>query len=211
MHREISHSDSAFGEESNVPLYMMTGLLTALMALEILPRFGAWAGWTVFASWPRDPFGYRYGFAMLAAVLGGARVVLATLEGLFDRKVGADLAIAIAFFAAIAIQEWLVAAEVVLIGMFGECLEAFTFDRTKRAIRKIVEVFPIRCWLLKDGKEERVFTKDLQVGDKVAVKPGAKVPVDGIVIDGRSAVDTSALTGESLPLDKGPGDEVLAG
>ena len=211
MHREISHTDSAFGEESNVPLYLMTGLLAALMALEILPRFGDWARWTIFASWPRDPFGYRYGFAMLAAILGGARVVYSALSGVVEGKIGADLAIAVAFLAAILIAEWLVAAEVVFIGMFGECLEAFTFDRTKRAIRKIVEVFPIRCWLLKDGKEERVFTKDLQMGDKVVVKPGAKVPVDGIVLDGRSAVDASALTGESLPLDKGPGDEVLAG
>jgi P-type Cu+ transporter len=211
MHREISHTDSAFGEESNVPLYLMTGLLAALMALEVLPRFGEWAGWSVFASWPRDPFGYRNGFAMLAAILGGARVVYTALQGLIDRKIGADLAIAIAFLAALLIREWLVAAEVVFIGMFGECLEAFTFDRTKRAIRKIVEVFPIRCWRLLDGKEERVFTKDLQVGDRVVVKPGAKVPVDGIVLDGRSALDTSALTGESLPLDKGPGDEVLAG
>ena len=213
MHREISHTDSAFGEESNVPLYLMTGLLAVLMALETLPRFGEWAGWTVFQGWPREPFGFTNGYVKLAAILG-ARAVSSTPrphEDLLDRRIGADVAIAIAFLAAICIREWLVAAEVVFIGMFGECLEAFTFDRTKRAIRKIVEVFPIRCWLLKDGKEERVFTKDLQVGDKVVVKPGAKVPVDGIVLDGRSAVDTSALTGESLPLDKGPGDEVLAG
>src|SRR5262249_27432021 len=57
----------------------------------------------------------------------------------------------------------------------------------------------------------RVFTHEVQVGDVVVVKPGAKVPVDGDVRDGRSAVDTSALTGESLPRDVGPGDAVLAG
>src|SRR5262249_7078395 len=105
----------------------------------------------------------------------------------------------------------LVAAEVVFIGMVGECLEGFTFDRTQRAIRKIVEVFPRRCWLLRDGQEIRVFTHDIRVGDRVVVKPGGRIPVDGVVIDGRSAVDTSALTGESLPVDKGVGDEVLAG
>src|SRR5262249_22331696 len=57
----------------------------------------------------------------------------------------------------------------------------------------------------------RVLVSELQVGDRVVVKPGGRVPVDGIVIEGRSAVDASALTGESLPPDKGPGDEVLAG
>lgn len=214
MHREISHTDDAFAEESNWPLYLMTGLLALLLALDLLPRFGDWMGWTAFQSWPKELAtirGIRITFGMVAAVLGGLRIVYIALRGVFDGKIGADLAIAIAFLAAIFIQEWLVAAEVVFIGMFGECLEAFTFDRTKRAIRKIVEVFPIRCWLLKDGQEIRVFTKDLQIGDRVVVKPGAKIPVDGIVLDGRSAVDTSALTGESLPIDKGPGDEVLAG
>jgi Cu+-exporting ATPase len=214
MHREISHTDEAFAEESNLPLYLMTGLLAVLLALDLLPRFGDWTGWTALQFRTRDlgtVFGFRVTFAAIAAILGGARIVYLSLHGLLDKKIGADLAIAIAFLAAIFIQEWLVAAEVVFIGMFGECLEAFTFDRTKRAIRKIVEVFPIRCWQLKDGKEERVFTRDLQIGDRVVVKPGAKIPVDGIVIDGRSAVDTSPLTGESLPIDKGPGDQVLAG
>jgi Cu+-exporting ATPase len=214
MHREISHTDEAFAEESNLPLYLMTALLAALMALDLLPRFGEsrfgeWMGLSLFQAWPKDLGGYR--FALIAAILGGARVVYSALQGLFEGKIGADLAIAIAFLSAILIQEWLVAAEVVFIGMFGECLEAFTFDRTKRAIRKIVEVFPLRCWLLRDGKEERVFTKDVQVGDRVVVKPGGKIPVDGIVINGRSTVNASALTGESLPIDKGPGDEVLAG
>src|SRR5207248_2332391 len=61
------------------------------------------------------------------------------------------------------------------------------------------------------GQEVRTDTRDLQVGDRVVVKPGGRIPVDGVVTDGRSAVDASALTGESLPIDKGPGDEVLAG
>src|SRR5262249_56493303 len=80
-----------------------------------------------------------------------------------------------------------------------------------RAVRKIVEVCPRRCWRLRDGVEERILVTELQVGDQVVVKPGGRVPADGVVLDGRSAVDVSALTGESLPVDKGPGDEVLAG
>src|SRR5262249_40531446 len=60
-------------------------------------------------------------------------------------------------------------------------------------------------------QEVRVLVKDVQVGDMVVVKPGAKAPVDGVVRNGQSALDTSALTGEGLPADKGPGDEVLAG
>ena len=138
-------------------------------------------------------------------------VLYGSLESLFEGKLGADLALAIACVAAILIGEPLVAAEVVLIGLIGECLESFTFARTQNAIRKLAELFPIRCWLLHGGQEVRVLVADVQVGDVVVVKPGAKVPVDGVVRDGRSAVDVSALTGESLPADKGPADEVLAG
>src|SRR5262249_15122416 len=63
----------------------------------------------------------------------------------------------------------------------------------------------------RDGQEVRVFTQDLKVGDVVVVKPGARVPVDGVVTNGHSAVDVSALTGESLPIERGPGEEVFAG
>jgi Cu+-exporting ATPase len=209
MHREISHTDSAFEQESNLTLYLMTALLAVLMALDLLPAIAAWLGWPSMAPWPREVGGFR--FAFIAAILGGIRVVYSSLSALFEGRIGADLALAIAAVSAIVIREPLVAAEVVLIGMIGECLEAFTFARAQNAVRKIIEIFPRRCWVLRDGQEVRVFTNELQIGDRVVVKPGAKVPVDGVVLDGRSAMNTSALTGESVPLDKGPGDEVLAG
>jgi Cu+-exporting ATPase len=207
MHREISHVDSAFHRERNLPLYLLTGLIGFLIALDVAPRVAGWLGIAALESWPRP----AYRFALIAAVIGGARVLYTSLQGLLEGKIGADLAIAIACIAAILIPEELVAAEIVFIGMVGECLESFTFERTQRAIRRIVEVTPRRSWLLRDGQEVRVLTSELQAGDVVVVKPGGKVPVDGVVLDGRSAVDTSALTGEVLPVDKRPGDDVLAG
>jgi Cu+-exporting ATPase len=209
MHREISHVDSAFHQERNLPLYLLTGLIGILIALDLVPQVAGWLGIAALDAWPRGVYTYR--FALIAAVIGGARVLYTSLQGLLEGKIGADLAIAIACIAAILIPEELVAAEIVFIGMIGECLESFTFERTQRAIRRIVEVTPRRCWVLRDGQEVRVLTSELTVGDCVVVKPGGKVPVDGVVIDGRSALDTSALTGEALPVDKGPGDEVLAG
>jgi Cu+-exporting ATPase len=209
MHRELSHADSAFAEERPYALYLGTAFLALLLGLDLAPRVGAWLGVTSLSGLPIGIWGFR--FALIAAVLGGARVLYGSLNSLMEGRLGADVALAIACIAAIMMNEPLVAAEVVFIGMVGECLEAFTFDRTQRAVRKIVEVFPIRCWRLEEGKETRVFTRDLRVSDLVVVKPGGKIPVDGLVQSGRSAVDASPLTGESLPLDKGPGDEVLAG
>jgi len=192
-------------------LCLFTGLLLFLVGRDLWPDLASFLGrqGLDLPTGSRELFGFRY--ALYAAVIGGARVLYGSLESLFEGKLGADLALAVACIAAILIGEPLVAAEVVLIGLIGECLEGFTFARTQNAIRKLAELFPIRCWVVRDGQEMRMFVSDVVVGDVVVVKPGAKVPVDGNVRDGRSAVDVSALTGESLPVDKGPGDEVLAG
>ena len=212
MHREISHTDPASSHESNASLYLLTALIGALIAADLWSAFASWAagyGWTL-PTWPREFYsGYR--IALVAAVLGGARVLYGSLEALLQGRIGADIAIAIACIAAILFRKPLVAAEIVFIGMVGECLESFTFQRTQRAIEHFVRVFPRRCWLLRDGQEIRVFTHEVQVGDRVVVKPGARIPVDGVVVEGRSALDTSSLTGEALPVDKATGDEVLAG
>ena len=208
MHREISHTDSAFHQDSNLPLYLMTGMVGALIGLDLLPH--RWRARDCSACAISPPASVSSALRRLvAAILGGARIIYGAVQSLLDGRIGADLALGIACMAAIYIREPLVAAEVVFIGMVGECLEAITFARTKNALARIVEVFPQRCWRLQDGQETRVLTSALQVGDRIVVKPGAKVPVDGVVVGGRSAVDVGALTGESLPQDKGPGDEVL--
>jgi Cu+-exporting ATPase len=211
MHREVSRADDPFRPESPLGLYLLAAAVGLLLAADLYLQFADWlaARGVAAPTWNREPFGFRY--ALIAAVVGGARVLYGSLEALFEGRVGADLALAIACLAAILIGEPLVAAEVVFVGLFGECLEAFTFSRTRNALGKLAELFPTRCWVLRDGQEVRTFTTDVIAGDRVVVKPGGKVPVDGVVVDGRAAVDTAALTGESVPADKGPGDEVLAG
>ncbi len=211
MHREISYADRAFQQESRLGLYLLTGLIGILIAADFWPLAANWiATWGVsLPTWSNEPYGYR--IALLAAIIGGSRILYGSLNSLFEGRIGADLAVAIATVAAILVGEHLVAAEIVFIGMLGECLESITFERTQRAIRRIAEICPRRCWRLRGGQEERVLVGELRVGDRVVVKPGGRVPADGVVLEGRSAVDVSALTGESLPVDKGPGDEVLAG
>src|SRR5439155_23951349 len=174
MHREISHVDPALRQESNLSLYLLTGLLGFLIGADLWPQMAAWLAGKGLSlpTWSRDLLGYR--IALIAAVLGGARILYSSVEGLLEGRIGADLALAIATIAAILINEPLVAAEVVFIGMVGECLESVTFERTQRALRKIVEVCPRRCWLLRDGQEVRVLTSEVQVGDRVVVKPGGR-------------------------------------
>lgn len=211
MHREFDPTDNPFRPKSHLPLYIFTAALGVLVAADLWPLLAGWINSPAVPSWNRTQFGFTSAFALLAAVLGGARALFGALEKLGQWKVGADLAVAIACIAAIVMGEPLVAAEVVFIGLLGECLEAVTFDRTQKALGKLSELFPQRCWVIREGVEVRALTAELVVGDRVVVKPGGVIPVDGVVIDGRSAVNTSALTGESVPVEKGPGDTVLAG
>ena len=210
MHREFDPTDQPFEARSDLSLYALTLLLLALLTADLWPLIASWLSVELPTWTTRELYGYR--FALIAAVLGGAKILYGSLDRLFtEGKVGADIAVAVACAAAIMLNEPLVAAEVVFIALLGECLEAFTFDRTQRELRKLTELFPLRCWVLRYGVETRIYTAELVVGDAVVVKPGGKIPVDGTVIEGRSALDVAPLTGESLPIDKGPGDVVLAG
>src|SRR5205823_6676171 len=114
MHREISPSERLGHGEPPLSLYLLTALVGLLLGADLWPALIKWTGWSV-PSWPQEIFGYR--FALIAAVLGGARVLYGSLESLFEGKLGADLALAIACIAAILIREPLVAAEVVFIGL----------------------------------------------------------------------------------------------
>ncbi|MEZ6139181.1 MAG: cation-translocating P-type ATPase family protein [Zavarzinella sp.] len=211
MHREISYADSVFTRSSSTGLYALTALLVGLILRDQYPMIAGWSA-QLGLDLPQVQntlFGLRY--ALLAAVLGGARILYGSLDSLFAGRLGADLAVAIACIAALLMNEPLIAAEVVIIAMIGECLEAFTYDRTQAGIRKLVEVFPRKCWKIVDGEDVAVETDTLQVGDHVRIKPGKKVPVDGLVLEGFSTLDTSPLTGESLPREVTVGDTVLAG
>lgn len=190
---------------ASAPLYLLTLVVGALLLADAVigtVNDPEWLRW-------RSLFGFR--LALLAAVLGGARILYHTLEGLFEGRIGADLALTIACLAAILLGEHSVAALVVLIALFGESIEGYTVDRATSAIRRIFNLCPPIAHALRGGKELDVPVESLVPGDEVVVRPGERIPVDGTVISGSSAVDQSALTGESLPIDKVAGDQVFTG
>ncbi|MGE4275974.1 MAG: heavy metal translocating P-type ATPase, partial [Lawsonibacter sp.] len=92
----------------------------------------------------------------------------------------------------------------------GKFLETRSKGKTSQAITRLMDLAPKTATVLRDGKELEIPVEEVRVGDRVTVRPGQAIPVDGIIREGQSAVDESALTGESLPVDKGPGDKVAA-
>ena len=92
----------------------------------------------------------------------------------------------------------------------GKYLEARAKGKTTQAINKLIDLSPKTAIVIKDGKEERVSTEELRVGDRILVKPGESVPVDGVLDKGMSYIDESAITGESVPIKKQYGDKVIS-
>ena len=183
-------------------LFAFTALLGCLIAADVLLGLLGWERAVL-------PFGWSP--AMIAAIAGTIYIVYGALQALMQGRIGADLALAQAALAALVLGQPFVAAEVVFIALFGEVLEAWTFSRTRRALGRLVEQTPRTARVRRDGQELEVPAQQVEIGDTVVVRPGERIPVDGSVISGRSTVDQSALTGESLPVDKGPDDPVFTG
>jgi Cu+-exporting ATPase len=95
--------------------------------------------------------------------------------------------------------------------VLGRFLEAVTRGRTSEAIRRLMRLQPRRARVLREGQEIEIPVEKVAVGDLITVRPGEQIPVDGVVVEGYSAVDESMLTGESIPVEKRPGDEVIGG
>ena len=103
------------------------------------------------------------------------------------------------------------AAVILTLVILGQALEARARGATSQAIRGLLDLRPRTARVLRDGLEVEIPASEVEVGDRVVVRPGERIPVDGEVVDGRSAVDESMVTGESIPVDKAPGDPVTGG
>ena len=102
------------------------------------------------------------------------------------------------------------AATILTLITLGKFLETRSKGKTSEAIAKLMDLAPKTATVLRDGEEVEVPVEDLAVGDLILVRPGQSIPVDGVIVEGKSAVDQSALTGESIPIEKGVGDRVIA-
>jgi Cu+-exporting ATPase len=149
--------------------------------------------------------------AAILTVLGGYRIFRNSIAALLEGNISADLAICVAVIAALAIGQYLAAAEAMFVMLIGEGLEAYAAGRTSAAIHRFVERMPRRARLLRGTQEIEVDAAALTPGDEIVVRAGERIPSDGVISRGISSIDESTITGESLPREKQPGDEVFSG
>ena len=151
--------------------------------------------------------------AWVAIVLCGVPIATKAVIALITRHdIKADLLVTLALVASLAIGEWFAAGEVALIMQLGGLLEDLTVVRARRGIEHLVEITPRTARVvMSDGSELEMAAEGVERGQLVRVLPGEAIPVDGRVVSGGSSVDESVVTGESMPVDKGVGDEVSSG
>jgi Zn2+/Cd2+-exporting ATPase len=148
----------------------------------------------------------------LAATMAGAVYPLRrAVTAVRMRTVDINVLMVIAVAGAVALGELLEAASVVFLFAVAQWLEVRTLDRARQAIRALIDLAPRQARVIRGDVEQVIPVEELSIGDEVIVRPGDKVPVDGVVLSGHSDVNEAPITGESLPVDKGYGDEVLAG
>ncbi|MHB1134068.1 MAG: heavy metal translocating P-type ATPase [Chloroflexota bacterium] len=153
-----------------------------------------------------------HGLYLIAIGLGGFHVARAGLYGFWrSRTLDMNVLMSVAVVGALAIGEWEEAATVVFLFALGNSLEGYTMDRARGAIRSLLALAPNTARVRRDGREVNLPAEAVAVGEVVLVRPGEKVAVDGQVVGGASSVNQAPVTGESLPVEKGLGDEVFAG
>ena len=153
-----------------------------------------------------------FDIAWVAIVLCGLPIILEACIGLvtaFDIK--ADVLVSMALIASVCIGETFAAGEVAFIMQIGALLEEVTVAKARAGIEKLVHLTPQTARILVDGKEKNIPAEKVKVGDRILVLPGESVPVDGVIVSGRTSINQAVMTGESMPVDKTVGDEVSSG
>ncbi|SMO88495.1 hypothetical protein [Fodinibius sediminis] len=167
------------------------------------------AGWAVNFFWVSAVL-----FNMLmitAALVAGSEIARRAWQGLQNRHTNIELLVTIAATGGLAIGVYWEAAAVTFLFLLGGWLEARTMSKTRDTLRELINMAPDTAIVLEEGNPREIPAREVEEEMLVLVKPGAKIPVDGIVESGGTTVDESAITGEPIPAEKHPQSEVYAG
>jgi heavy metal translocating P-type ATPase len=149
--------------------------------------------------------------SLIAALIGLIFIGHSAIKSLMERVFGIDLLATVAIIASILVGESYAAVVVELMLGSGELLENIIFNKASKAISKLIEAYPKKANVIRDGHEIEISISEITLGERVIIKPGGIIPVDGRVITGHATVNQSSITGESIPIDRLRNDEVFSG
>jgi heavy metal translocating P-type ATPase len=177
-----------------------------------LGRIG-FVGLAIVVTWLRlwQPLPYFDVIGFAAVLIGGYPIFREALTDLLSRRMTMELSMTIALVSALVIGEVFTALVIVFFVLIAEVLEELTVGRGRRAIQDLLNLLPQQVELRRPDGVRSASLTELKSGDVVLVRPGARVPVDGVVMSGHSFIDQAAITGESMPVEKIPGARVYAG
>lgn len=193
--REEGHEAGWFAEHRELIFSVVAGLLLL-------------AGW--LAGRADAPRSLALGLLLGAYAAGGFYTLRDSWQSLRSRRFDIDTLMIVAAVGAAALGAWEEGALLLFLFSLGHALEHMAMDRARKAIEALAELAPKTAIVQRDGVEIEMRVEDLQRGDRVIVKPGQRIPADGQVATGNSAVDQSPVTGESMPVEKQAGDKVFA-
>ena len=154
----------------------------------------------------------RLGLFLIPYLVIGYDILLKAGKGILHRQVfDENFLMAVATVGAIVLGEYTEGVAVMLFYQIGELFQSYAVGKSRRNISDLMDIRPDYANVERDGKLERVDPDEVEIGTVIVVQPGEKVPIDGIITEGTSSLNTSALTGESLPRDAAVGDEVISG
>lgn len=185
------------------PVLTIFGVVFGVVLFVVV--FGEWLGlFEKITTWVPWPVGL--GLVLLFGFPVFKNVIRATLR----RQVISHTLMSVGVVAALLVGEWATAVVVVFFMRIGDYAEKFTTDRARQAVRDLTALAPQTARIERDGSEVEIPIAEIQTGDIVIVRPGEKIPVDGEVVQGQAVVNQAAITGESMPVEVGPGAQVFA-
>ena len=149
---------------------------------------------------------------IVSYLIVGFSILKKAVRNIFRGKVfDENFLMAVATLGAFGIQEFPEAVAVMLFYQIGELFQSYAVDKSRKSISSLMDIRPDYANVIRDGKEEKVDPDEVKIGEEIVIKPGEKIPLDGIILEGSTMLDTKALTGESVPVSAKENDEVLSG
>ena len=165
----------------------------------------------VFSQLPVEGY-IRFLLFMIPYLVIGYDILKKAFKGILNRQVfDENFLMAVATVGAIVLGNYTEGVAVMLFYQIGELFQSYAVGKSRRNISELMDIRPDYANIERDGKLEKVDPDEVEIGSVIVVQPGEKIPIDGVVTEGKTTLNTSALTGESLPREVAPGDEVISG